>query len=469
MNEFNVTIVGGGLAGAEAALTLATYKDINVKLYEMRPNRKTEVHKTDAFGELVCSNSFKSLKKDSAAGMLKYELASLGSELFECALNTRVDAGNALAVDRERFSSVIGNKISSEPNIEVIREEVVDLKELANNCDAVILATGPLTSDSLAESLQSLTGESHLSFFDAAAPIVLADTLNTDKLFFQDRYDEDGAGDYLNSALNKSQYEDFISALKKAECVIRKDFESKDLFQACQPIEEIARSGDDAPRFGPMKPVGIVDKETGERPYAVVQLRAENKQKTAYNLVGFQTNLKFNEQDRLFRRLPGLEKAEFVKYGVMHRNTFINAPKLLDKNLRLKDTNIFVAGQLSGTEGYLEAVRSGHHAALSVVAMSKNVELPNLSKDTAFGALISYATDPDTKNYQPMHVNFGLLSPLETKVRNKKDRYSMYVNRGTTYFDAYMYNLENKLLLSYRSSTLSNYLKNSLEKLWIQT
>lgn len=465
--KFKVTIVGAGLAGSEASLFLSNFSDFQIKLIEMRPNKTTEVHKTDKCAELVCSNSFKSLKFSSAAGMLKYEIASLGSNVFDSAINCRVEAGNALAVDRKLFCASITEKITDAKNINYVCDEFLDINKELLGCDALILATGPLTSNGLSDEIQKITGQDSLAFYDAAAPIVMSNSLNRDIIFSQDRYDESDCGDYLNAPLNKCEYENFINELLNAECVIKKNFESKDLFQACQPIEEVARSGFDAPRFGAMKPIGLDDPKTGKRPYAVVQLRSENKEKTSYNLVGFQTNLKFSEQKRVFKLIPGLENAEFVRYGVMHRNTFINAPKIIDKTLKLKnsDKNIYFAGQLSGTEGYLEAVRSGLHAAICVYTKLLEIENVSLSRNTAFGALIDYASNIDTKNYQPMHVNFGIMPPLEKQIRNKKERYNEFAKRGKIATDQYVQSLIAKEVLNDKALKLSKNLKLKLEKL----
>ena len=335
--EKPVVIVGAGLAGSEAALQLAE-RGIAVTLYEMRPKRNTPVHKTGYCAELVCSNSLKSTKFDSAAGMLKRELDMLESQLYRIALDVAVPAGGALAVDREAFASAVTHLIEENELIDVVRQEVESIDDLTRTASALVLATGPLTSDALANAISDLVGD-YLAFFDAAAPIVMADSLDLNVLFRQSRYEDasnDGAeprGDYLNAPFTKDEYSHFIDELVGAERVIARDFETKDLFQACQPIEEIARKGHDAPRFGPLKPVGLTDPRTGKRPWAALQLRAEDAQGTCYNLVGFQTNLKFAEQQRVFRLIPGLERAEFARYGVMHRNTFINAPKLLDANL----------------------------------------------------------------------------------------------------------------------------------------
>lgn len=447
--EKPVAIVGAGLAGSEAALQLAD-RGISVRLYEMRPVRATAVHKTGDCAELVCSNSLKSTKPESAAGMLKRELAMLGSRLFAVAEDTSVPAGGALAVNRDSFASAVTSLVEGHPNIALIREEVKSIDKLANDAAAVVLATGPLTSDALADDLKKITGQEHLAFYDAAAPIVAADSLDNSVLFRQSRYDDSvdssgvAQGDYLNAPFSKEEYERFIDELLGADRVVARDFESKDLFQACQPIEEIARAGRDAPRFGPLKPVGLTDPRTGRRPWAALQLRAENAEGTAYNLVGFQTNLKFPEQKRVFSLIPGLENADFVRYGVMHRNTFVNAPTLLDASLRVKvgesdsfAAPVYIAGQLGGTEGYCEAIRSGLHVALSVAAQVNGRDLPTLPRETAFGALVAYATDPQTVGYQPMHVNFGILPPLDPPVRNKRDRYAAYAARGNSALDRY--------------------------------
>ena len=445
---FTVNILGAGLAGSEAALVLA-HHGISVRLIEMRPIKKTPVHATSDCAELVCSNSFKSLNPHSAAGMLKDELRLLGSYVFKVACENSVAAGGALAVDRKAFSAQVTQLIESNPLISFERREASDVYAEADACDALIIATGPLTSDDLAASIIDLTGSGSLAFYDAAAPIVVADSLDRSVIFSQSRY-EDGAGDYLNAPMDKEEYEAFIDALLSAERVVARDFEQKDLFQACQPIEEVARAGRDAPRFGALKPVGLTDPRTGRRPWAVVQLRAEDVYASSYNLVGFQTNLTFPVQRRVFRMIPGLSDAEFARYGVMHRNTFIDAPRLLDSSLRLvggraKDVAVpvFFAGQVSGTEGYVEAIRSGMHAALSVVALAKGISPIQLPADTAFGALIAYATDPETKDYQPSHVNFGLMPPLESRIRNKKERYAAYADRGVKSLNVYIGELKN--------------------------
>ena len=450
-NRKPVTIIGAGLAGSEAALQLAQ-RGVPVVLYEMRPTMQTDVHKTGYCAELVCSNSLKSLKPESAAGMLKHELSQLGSFLFEEAQHNAVPAGGALAVNRDAFAAAVTALIEKSENIEVRRAEVRELESVAEESSAIVLATGPLTSDALASSLEEIVG-GYLAFYDAAAPIVMADGLDMDVLFRQSRYETDAqdasngsgsTGDYLNAPFNREEYDRFIDELVEAKRVIARDFESKELFQACQPIEEIARTGRDAPRFGPLKPVGLVDPRTGRRPWAALQLRAEDEDLNSYNLVGFQTNLTFGEQKRVFRMIPGLENAEFARFGVMHRNTFIDAPRLLDSSLRLKSAAaselgvpVFVAGQLGGTEGYCEAIRSGLHVSLSIAAFLANVDAPSLPRETAFGALIKHATDPETANYQPMHVNFGIMPALDPPIRNKRERYRAYAERGSKAMERY--------------------------------
>lgn len=446
-----VAIVGAGLAGSECALQLAS-RGVPVVLYEMRPETPTAVHKTGYFAELVCSNSLKSTKPESAAGMLKRELEELGSFLLASALENAVPAGGALAVERDAFASHVTRLIDDNPLITVKRGEVQDISEIAGDVAAIVLATGPLTSDAMSKSLEEIVG-GYLAFFDAAAPIVMADSLNMDVLFRQSRYEDsadsagNAQGDYLNAPFTKEEYERFIGELLSAERVVKRDFESKDLFQACQPIEEIARAGVDAPRFGPLKPVGLTDPRTGRRPWAALQLRAEDPQGSSYNLVGFQTNLKFPEQKRVFRLIPGLENAEFARFGVMHRNTFIDAPRLLDENLELKAGSadigipVYVAGQLGGTEGYCEAIRSGMHVAISVAARLGGVSAPALPRHTAFGALLAHATDPETADYQPMHVNFGVMEPLDPPVRNKRQRYEAYAKRGGEALRSYVESL----------------------------
>lgn len=434
-----VNIIGAGLAGSEAALQLAK-RGVHVRLFEMRPDTPTSVHRTADCAELVCSNSLKSMKPESAAGMLKAELSALGSQVLQAALGARVEAGGALAVDRDVFSSSVTALVRGAENIEYQIRCVNDpLDADLGVADATILASGPLTSDGLAAWIADATGADNLAFFDAAAPIVEAESLDMDVLFRQSRYEQDAPGDYLNAPFTKERYEAFIDELLAAQRVVKRDFETSDLFQACQPIEEVARKGRDAVRYGALKPVGLLDSATGKRPWAVVQLRAENAELTAYNLVGFQTNLTFGEQKRVFRMIPGLENAEFSRFGVMHRNTFIQAPQLLGRDMRLKgmDVPVYVAGQLSGTEGYCEAIASGLVCALNVFAFLRGSQLPQLPTQTAFGALLEYATNPETAAYQPMHVNFGILPPFEPRIKNKQQRYAAYAARGHEALDMY--------------------------------
>ncbi len=469
MENKTVDIIGAGLAGTEAALQLAK-RGVAVRLFEMRPLVQTDVHRSGNAAELVCSNSLKSTKPDSAAGMLKHELSGLGSFLIGFANETRVAAGGALAVDRDLFSQKATSALDANPRITRVNAEVVGIREDGavlvadadgdgaehapfEPADAIIVASGPLTSDKLAAFMQQLTGQEHLAFYDAAAPVVMADSLNREKVFSQSRY-EDGGGDYLNAPFSKEEYEHFMEELVGAERVIKREFETTDLFQACQPIEEIARRGFDAPRFGPLKPVGLTDPATGRRPWAVVQLRAEDAHGQSFNLVGFQTNLTFPEQRRVFRMIPGLENAEFARYGVMHRNSFIDAPHLLNSQLRMIGGNagalpvpIFVAGQFGGTEGYCEAIASGLYASLGVAALLGGVDIAPMPEDTAFGALIAYATSPETVGYQPMHVNFGILRPFEKKIKNKRERYAAYAQRGHDALEAYVAELREKGLM----------------------
>ena len=429
-----VVVIGAGLAGCECTLALAK-RGVPVKLYEMRPQATSAAHKTDHLAELVCSNSLKALRADSAAGLLKAELTRLGSTLIGLAKQAAVPAGGALAVDRDVFSSLVEQAVAAEPLIELIREEVA---ELPRGCP-VVVAAGPLCSGALAQTVEGLVGGKKLSFFDAAAPIVDASTLDREKVFAMSRYDKGDGDDYLNCPMDKEEYDRFVDELVGAERAILRDFERRELFQACQPAEEVARTGHDALRFGALKPVGIIDPRTGRRPWAVVQLRAENRQGTAYNLVGFQTNLTWPEQRRVFRMIPGLEECEFFRYGVMHRNTFIDAPACLDETFALKgDRRIRFAGQITGTEGYTEAIATGLLAAFNTLADLRGLALPSLPVTGALGSLIAYATDPATKDYQPMHVNFGIVPALEHKGKlSKRDKYKLYAKRAAADLDAW--------------------------------
>ncbi len=428
-----VTVVGGGLAGSECALQLAA-RGVPVRLFEMRPQTMSPAHSTGGFAELVCSNSLKSTRPDSAAGLLKAELRRMGSVLLSCADEAAVPAGGALAVDRDRFSALVGERIAAEPLIEVVREELTEIPE-----GPVVIAAGPLCSPALSDRLLELVGGEALSFFDAAAPIVDAATLDMDVLFRQSRYDEAGRGDYLNAPMDRDEYEAFIDDLVTAERVVQHDFDKGGLFQACQPAEEVARTGRDALRFGAMKPVGLTDPRTGRRPWAALQLRAENADGTAYNLVGFQTNLTFGEQKRIFRMIPGLEGAEFFRFGVMHRNTFLDSPHVLDRTFAVPSTRVRLAGQITGTEGYTEAIASGLLAALNTYADLTGAEPVSLPATGALGSLVAYATDPATEGYQPMHVNFGLVPPLaDGRRRGKRERYAAYAERAERDLEAYL-------------------------------
>ncbi len=428
-----VTVIGGGLAGCECACQLAD-RGVPVRLCEMRPEVESPAHKTDGLAELVCSNSLKSTRFDSAAGLLKEELRRMGSVLLSCAERAAVPAGGALAVDRDRFSSLVEEEIASRRLIEVIRGEVTEIPD-----GPCVIAAGPLCSPTLSERVLDLVGGEALSFFDAAAPIVDASTIDRSIVFTQSRYGEEGGGDYLNAPFTKEEYDAFIDALVDADRVILKDFERRELFQACQPAEEVARTGRDAIRFGAMKPVGLNDPRTGRRPWAAVQLRAENEAGTAYNLVGFQTNLTFGEQKRVFRMIPGLEQAEFFRFGVMHRNTFVDAPHVLDSSFGVPGTRVRLAGQITGTEGYTEAIASGLLAALNTFADATGADHVSLPVTGAFGSLVAYATNPATVDYQPMHVNFGVVPPLEDgKRRSKRDRYAAYAERAIADLEAYL-------------------------------
>ncbi len=430
----NVLVIGAGLAGSEAAWQLAI-RGVPVTLCEMRPGVRGPAHHTGDFAELVCSNSLKSDDPATAAGLLKRELELLGSLILRTARACSVSAGGALAVDRTAFAESITRTLTSHPLVRVDRAEVGSIPSVV----PVIVATGPLTSPAMEGPISALVGSDRLAFFDAAAPIVDALSISGDRVFAASRYGKGEGDDYLNCPMSHRQYEAFIDALLAAEQVKPKGFEPRSLFQACQPIEEIARSGRDAPRFGPLKPVGLTDPATGKRPWAVVQLRAENRDKSAFNLVGFQTSLRFDEQRRVFRMIPGLENAEFLRYGVMHRNTFVDAPRVLGPDFALRSRpSVSFAGQLTGTEGYLEAAGTGLLAALNVFAKLTGQAPVVLPETSALGSLVAYATDPETTDYQPMHVNFGLVHPLDPPIRNKKERYEAYARRAVHDVVAYL-------------------------------
>lgn len=417
-------VIGAGLAGTEAAWQIAE-KGYKVTLYEQKPIKKSPAHKTDGFAELVCSNSLKASRLDSAAGLLKYEMEMLGSLTVGCAKQCAVAAGGALAVDRDEFSRLVTEKIKSHPNI-TVEYEVVDDIDTDEDC-ITIVATGPLTDGKMSQSIKALCGN-YLSFYDAAAPIVTAQSINTDIAFGASRYGRGGENDYLNCPFNKEQYENFINELVSAEGAVLHDF---DVYEGCMPIEKLAKRGLDAPRFGPMKPVGLTDPRTGHRPWAAVQLRRENASGTMYNIVGFQTNLKFPEQRRVFSMIPGLENAEFVRYGVMHRNSFLNSPKVLNSDFSLKThKNIFFAGQITGVEGYMESAASGIIAGINAVRLYENKPSVKLPEVTMTGALSAYISDETVKDFQPMGANFGVLPPIEPKIRDKKERYAALSSRA---------------------------------------
>ena len=414
-----VTVVGAGLAGSECALQLAR-RGVRVRLFEQRPASASPAHHTDRFAELVCSNSLKSTKSETAAGLLKTELSKMGCVLLDVARQTSVPAGGALAVNRDEFSAEVTRLVEGEPLIEVVREEVRQIPE-----GPCVIAAGPLCSDALFQAVSAAVGTDSMSFFDAAAPIVDADSLDREVIFEQSRYEETGSGDYLNCPMNKEEYDVFLEALLSAERVIVREFEQSDLFCACQPVEEVARTGYKSLCFGALKPVGLTDPRTGRRPWAAVQLRAENTARTLYNLVGFQTNLKWGEQKRVFSMIPGLEHAEFVRYGVMHRNTFLESPKVLTKQQFLKEhPNVFFAGQITGFEGYMESAASGLLAAHQMLARLNGRELPPPPAATMCGALLDYITTPN-KDFQPMGANMGILPRTEeiNIIRDKRERY----------------------------------------------
>ena len=417
-------------------------RGVKVTLYEMKPYKKSPAHKSDLFAELVCSNSLKAARIESAAGLLKEEMRRLGSICLEAADKFAVPAGGALAVERNGFSEYITQKIKNHPNIEIKYETV----EKIPTEGVTIIATGPLTDNALAEDIKQTLGSEYLNFFDAAAPIVSGESIDMNSAFYQSRYDKGEGDDYINCPLNKAEYEAFHSALISAERAPLKDFEGDvTVYEGCMPIEILASRGTDAIRFGPMKPVGLTDPNTGHRPWAVLQLRKENSEGSMYNLVGFQTNLKFGEQKRVFSMIPALKDAEFMRYGVMHRNSFINSPKLLSKNLSLRaNQKVFFAGQLSGVEGYMESAASGILAAINVFAYINGGEPLVLPTTTMIGAIINYITDPETKKFQPMGANFGLLPPLEVRIRDKKERYGLLAKRGLEDFEKQLAEFNNQ-------------------------
>lgn len=427
-----ITVIGAGLAGCEAAHKLSSL-GFEVRLFEMKPKKHTPAQKSDGFAELVCSNSLKAMRLESAAGLLKEEMRRLGSITMEAADKTAVAAGGALAVDRELFSEYITEKIKSDPNIEIVTEEVTALPEEG----IVIAATGPLTSDALAESLRQKFGGT-LSFYDAVAPIVTADSIDMERVFLGARYDR-GEADYINCPMEREEYDAFYDALVSAERAPLHEFDVADpnVYEGCMPVEIMAGRGRDTLRYGPLRPVGLTNPKTGRRPWANIQLRRENAAGTMYNIVGFQTNLKFGEQKRVFSMIPGLENAEFVRYGVMHRDTFMDSPRLLAKDLSLKsEPRLFFAGQFTGVEGYTESAASGIVAGINAARFALGEKPLILPEATMLGALINYITDESVSNFQPMGANMGILPPLEKKIRHKDERYAALAARAVEELEA---------------------------------
>ena len=420
-----VKVIGAGLAGCEAAWQLAN-RNIDVRLYEMKPKKMTPAHRSPDFAELVCSNSLRGDRLENAVGLLKEELRRLDSLILSCAEATRVEAGGCLAVDRGGFSQMVTEKIRSHPRITVVEEEVTQVPE-----GPVIIATGPLTSDALSRAIGGYFGETgYLHFFDAAAPLVTAESIDMELAWWQSRYDR-GTPDYVNCAMNKEEYEAFWQALTTAQEAEVHGFEDKNVFEGCMPVEVMARRGIDTLRYGPLKPVGLTDPRTGKEPYAVVQLRQDNATGSVFNLVGFQTHLKFGEQKRVFSMIPALKNAEYVRYGVMHQNTFLQSPKLLDRFYAdRRNPLVAFAGQMTGVEGYVESTASGYLAAVAMAAKVQGRPLPEFPKTTAIGALGQYISDESVENFQPMNINFSIIAPLEQRIRKKAEKNLAISNRA---------------------------------------
>ena len=426
-----VKVIGAGLAGSEAAWQLAQ-RGIQVELIEMKPQKMSPAHHSADFAELVCSNSLRGDRLENAVGLLKEELRRCGSLIMACAEATRVEAGGCLAVDREGFAAMVTEKIRNHPNITVVSQEVTQVPQ-----GPVIIATGPLTSDAMSDAIGKYFGEAeHLHFFDAAAPLITAESVDMEQAWWQSRYDR-GTPDYINCAMNKEQYEAFVQELISAEEAEVHGFEDKNVFEGCMPVEVMARRGVETLRYGPLKPVGLRDPKTGKEPYAVVQLRQDNAAKSVFNLVGFQTHLKFPEQKRVFTMIPALKNAEFVRYGVMHRNTFIQSPKLLDRYYAdRRDPLVAFAGQMTGVEGYVESCASGFLAAVAMAAKVQGREIPDFPKTTAIGSLGLYVSDESIENFQPMNVNFSIIAPLEQRIRKKAEKNLAIANRSLDVIDA---------------------------------
>lgn len=425
-----VKVIGAGLAGCEAAWQLAQ-RDLDVELYEMKPQKMTPAHHSQDFAELVCSNSLRGDRLENAVGLLKEELRRCGSLILSCAEETRVEAGGCLAVDREGFSRLVTQKICSHPRIHVVEEEVTEIPE-----GPVIIATGPLTSDSLSQAIGAYFGDTgYLHFFDAAAPLVTAESLDMNEAWWQSRYDR-GTPDYINCAMDKAQYEAFIQELTQAEEAPVHGFEDRNVFEGCMPVEVMARRGVDTLRYGPLKPVGLTDPKTSREPYAVVQLRQDNAAKTVFNLVGFQTHLKFGEQKRVFSMIPALRNAEFVRYGVMHQNTFLQSPRLLNRYYAdRRNPLVAFAGQMTGVEGYVESTASGYLAAVAMAAKIQGRPMPEFPKTTAIGALGLYISDENIENFQPMNINFSIIAPLEKRIRKKAEKNLAIAQRSLEIID----------------------------------
>ncbi|MGX7103622.1 FADH(2)-oxidizing methylenetetrahydrofolate--tRNA-(uracil(54)-C(5))-methyltransferase TrmFO [Gemella sanguinis] len=423
--EKKVIVIGAGLAGSEAAWQLAK-RGVNVDLYEMRPKKMTPAHKTQNFAELVCSNSLRANNITNAVGLLKEEMRRLDSLIIRCADATQVPAGGALAVDRDKFSEMITETIKNHPNINVIEEE---LTQIPKGDIPVVVATGPLTSDALSQDIRTYTKQEGLYFYDAAAPIIEKDSIDMNKVYLKSRYDK-GEAAYLNCPMTKDEFFNFYNALITAEAAPLKEFEKEIYFEGCMPFEEMAKRGEKTLLFGPMKPVGLEDPKTDKRPYAVVQLRQDNSEGTLYNIVGFQTHLKWGEQKRIINMIPGLENANIVRYGVMHRNTYLNSPQLLEKTYKLKEEkNIYFAGQMTGVEGYVESAASGIVAALNALYNQEDKQII-FPTETMIGAMANYIVDNTSKNFQPMNANFGIIKPLPERIKDKKEKYERYANRS---------------------------------------
>ncbi len=424
-----VKVIGAGLAGSEAAWQLAQ-RGISVELIEMKPEKKSPAHHTDTFAELVCSNSLRGDRLENAVGLLKEELRRMGSLILSCADATRVEAGGCLAVDRHGFSQLVTEKLKNHPNITITHQELTQVPE-----GPVIIATGPLTSDKMSEAIGRYFGQEHLHFFDAAAPLVTAESVDMNEAWWQSRYDR-GTPDYINCGMNKEQYEAFLGALISAEEAEVHGFEDKNVFEGCMPVEVMGRRGPDTLRFGPLKPVGLTDPKTGREPYAVVQLRQDNAAKSVFNLVGFQTHLKFGEQKRVFSMIPALRNAEFVRYGVMHRNTFLQSPKLLDRFYAdRRDPLVAFAGQMTGVEGYVESAASGFLAAVAMAAKVRGQEPVEFPAETAIGALGLYVSDERLEHFQPMNINFSIIAPLGQRIRKKAEKNLAIANRSLEVID----------------------------------